>query len=1270
MRKNLFLTLALLVASFATVNAQWSQTLSAVDGLPGSVDALTNCQVVRTPMVSLDAPTDGVRITICNTLNTNNEFNKGTTMAAFAEIKVYDGEGNEVKFTPTSNSIQTGGADGGGMAALNDNDYTTYYHSFWGSGTNDREEGEYVYVELAFTESVSDFRVVLSGRPGSHKFSPTLLVLTPKGITGTPDEVEEPEQGTFELGEQLTTIDDLFTTDFVAIKGNTPESFSGAKPEEYNNFEGWGPRFLADARTYTPLGEELGTANAVQIISLGDGTFNLYWPQAGTYLAAGTFTDGQDKNAWAKATADKTLAAKLTITERGDGTFEMSYPSKKMDGVTPVEAWFACDPRVGTATKIFPLEVKAAIEADDYTQGFGLPASFAFSFYAAEYEQPAYLYTCNLRNAAYKASEMLGKYGQQPTEEDSFGAQFEIVGGAVAQALDMLATGEFTAQSAKATTDEINENLGWYFLTMAYQGAIDIMAYRDSIGDVTETDEEGNPIYGPNSDIVETVEPGKFLLSDWNEIMQPTLDSYLTILNEVWDAIDLGENIAAAAYTGDIIALYEGTAAKKAEFENKRIAITAYPIILTAAEVNNGVAAGITWNGNVASTSLIQPSLEENFKSFRITFLQNGPVGAGEKIDGEHPTIALQEMMLYRADGTEFQLTADKLQGNAIHGSDGSGLAGLVDKTYNEDGTIAGYGDHYHTVWGGHPTKEFVYLDVQLPEDFNSTGITLKFVTRGNGRLYATQIYVGPYGEAYDPLLESANEYNVKAGSPIQRLTDINDYGLFAIKGLLNTNPNEQAVAEPADEMWYAGEQPFHKSVLRENGVYMFRANADGASYNICNLATGKYWTLGGLTANRADAADIKFDNSTNPDFAGQNTFVLYTDIEPTTVEINYKWSDNDSINGLSVEQKYNVIMDWGAGSGIASRPVIDYQPGVNAENYPGFEDKINALTPANLAGSGFGDYLHFNKTNGEGEWKLFKVTMDNPYYFWMMSLATTFQEELGFGPNPGQYPMPDAVATQFAKVQAAIEAKDYANAENIATAFALVVEEALSGEAAERNPIIANATYHIESALFATKKHLFFPEGTTELRWDNAGGANSEFMLEEISRAKKAELQADGFLTSEMKDYYYIKSVSSGWYVGKGAGTSEVVPVVEDVEEAGVYVFENKASDIYSISLIDPATDQSRQLHANGHGEGKGNNGTVVYWDINSNSVDASKWRLITVSVPTSIEDIVAEGDNAATVKYYTVGGIETAAPVKGINIVEITYSNGVVETKKIVVE
>ena len=1269
MRKNLFLTLALLVASFATVNAQWSQTLSAVDGLPGVIDALTTCKVVRTPMVSLDAPTDGVRITICDTQTP--ELNLGTTMAAFAEIKVYDGNGKEVKFTPTSNSIQQGGADGGGMAALTDNNYTTYYHSFWGgdASQNVREEGEYVYIELAFTESVSDFRVVLSGRPNSHKFSPTLLVLTPKGVAGTPDEIEEPEQGTFELGEQLTSIDDLFTTDYVAIQGTTPTSFSGAKPEEYNNFEGWGHRFLANAKTYTPLGEELSTANAVEIISLGDGTFNLYWPEDGTYLAAGTFTDGQDKNAWAKTIADKSLAAKLTITERGDGTFEMCYPSKKMDGVTPVTAWFAADPRVGTATKIFPQEVKAAIEADDYTQGFGLPASFAFKFYAANYEQPAYIYTSNLRNAAYMASEMLGKYGQQPTEEESFGAMYGVVEGAVAQALDMIASGDFTSQSAKATTDEINENLGWYFLTMAYQGAIDIMAYRDSIGDVTETDEDGNPIYGPNSDIVETVEPGKFLLKDWNETMQPTLDSYLNILNEVWDAIDLGETVAASAYTSQIIALHEGTPAKKAEFENKRVNITKFPIIIND---TNGLT--VEQSGKFVSTIVIRPEVGVPFQSFRVTFLEARNIG-NETIDGEHPTIALQELLLFTGDGSEYPLTASMVSGNAIHETDGTGIAALFDKTTDDNGNITDYGDHYHTVWGGgHNPKEYVYLDVNLPADFASDAISLQFVGRFKNqnmvRLYPGSVYVGPYGEAYDPLLESANEYNVKAGSPIQRLTDINDYGLFAIKGLLNTNPNEQAVAEPADEMWYAGEQPFHKSVLRENGVYMFRANADGASYNICNLATGKYWTLGGLTANRADAADIKFDNSTNPDFAGQNTFVLYTDIEPTTVEINYKWSDNDSINGLSVEQKYNVIMDWGAGSGIASRPVIDYQPGVNAENYPGFEDKINALTPANLAGSGFGDYLHFNKTNGEGEWKLYKVTMDNPYYFWMMSLATTFQEELGFGPNPGQYPMPDAVATQFARVQAAIEAKDYANAENIATAFALVVEEALGTEAAERNPIIAGATYNIEAPLFATKKHLCFPEGTTELRWDNVGGANSEFMLEEISRAKKAELQADGFLTSEMKDYYYIKSVSSGWYVGKGAGTSQVVPVVEDVEEAGVYVFENRASDLYSISLIDPATDQSSQLHANGHGEGKGNNGTVVYWNIDSNNIDASKWRLITVSLPTSIEDIVAEGDNAATVKYYTVGGIETAAPVKGINIVEITYSNGVVETKKIVVE
>ena len=82
MRKNLFLTFALLLASFATVNAQWSQTMSALDGFAGVADEQTGCKTIKTGLITPDSPIEGLRITIVDTEAP--ELNKGVTMAAFA----------------------------------------------------------------------------------------------------------------------------------------------------------------------------------------------------------------------------------------------------------------------------------------------------------------------------------------------------------------------------------------------------------------------------------------------------------------------------------------------------------------------------------------------------------------------------------------------------------------------------------------------------------------------------------------------------------------------------------------------------------------------------------------------------------------------------------------------------------------------------------------------------------------------------------------------------------------------------------------------------------------------------------------------------------------------------------------------------------------------------------------------------------------------------------------------------------------------------------
>ena len=90
--------------------------------------------------------------------------------------------------------------------------------------------------------------------------------------------------------------------------------------------------------------------------------------------------------------------------------------------------------------------------------------------------------------------------------------------------------------------------------------------------------------------------------------------------------------------------------------------------------------------------------------------------------------------------------------------------------------------------------------------------------------------------------------------------------------------------------------------------------------------------------------------------------------------------------------------------------------------------------------------------------------------------------------------------------------------------------------------------------------------------------------------------------------------------------------------------------------------------LHSNGHSNGAGTSGNLVYW---YGDPGASQWRLVWVGeVGTSVSDLLVEGTEVASVAYFTPAGAAIPAPAKGINVVVTVYANGVVETKKVLVK
>lgn len=1254
MRKNLFLALALVFASFATVNAQWLQILGTGDGLPGK--SITdesavnyNCMTFKSELITPGEALSGFRFTVFQTRN--NEKPDGHPCFSFAEMKIYDADGNEVKFTAETNAQDPAE---GPIANLNNGNAGDYFHSNWHT---DNPTGDFHYLEITFEKSLESFSIETWARKGNPKNTPAQVGLTKLGQKAVLPEA------TYALGAQITTLDELLAADYVTIKGNAPEdgADSAAKGEDYNNFEGWGARFLASPTAYTTFGHEATAENAVEIIPTGDGeTYYLYWPTSGSYLKDADFSGGNDLNAWAAATTNKAEAAKVTFKQLSNGDFEMSYESALNNG-TVVDVWLAAEPRTGTnCMKFFTMEHKGYLESGDYTKGYSLPVRFNFSFYVADYEQPEYAYTNTLKYAVVTAEATLEAYGEQVEAEEAMETSFyQDAVAAIAEVKEIIAGGDFTAKDVTPLVDGINATIDWYMLTVGYQAALEIMAYRDSIGDVTEYDDLGDPIWGENSLFCDesSIEPGKYLESDWDATLGGVLNDLIAYVNE---AID---NENATPYVNDIKTAANSIANKKKEFEGKVIAITGWPVIYTNEKE-------MTWAGKVITTNVIRPSLTESIKNFRITFLETN----GGSYNG-FPMVAMMELEVFTGEGVKIDLTESNIKGyNALEQNEGS-LGGLFDATFNEDGSINEKGDFYHSIWGsGESPTTYIYLDIELPAEIETNDVMFKFHVRQDHMCNPTKIYVGNMGEEYDPITQTENKYNVRATAQVAYASEFNDWGLYAIKGLLNANP---ALESPANEMFFAGNHPYHKSALRENGVYFFTKNDDG-TINIRSLNTGKFWTAnGGESISKAEAGNFNIVASTNEAF--DKSFVIYTDVEGAEpVEIDYKFevagSDSAHVQ-TTVTKAYRVLMDWGASWGTTARDCASFQPGVVAEDYVGAEEEIAKLSATQLATGAFGDNLHFNKTNGEGEWKIFQVSMKNPYYFWLMSLNTLFTEELGYGSNPGQLPVSEEVAAELANVQATISTKDYDAAEEVAKAFAETIEAATQATG-ERNPIVADGTYYIQSgnASFPANYYIYANDNHY-LRWGDStkvefGNDYFKFVLETPALELIADFIADGTLDLDAKDVYLLKNVQTGEYVGKVDAGSTHIPMAVDAAEAGVYKFNLAMDDCYTIALVGQVADTQSQLHAADHGGGSGTDGRIVYWD-NDGSKNASVWKLITVSsASTSISDLVVDGDEVKEVNYYTVGGVKTATPSKGLNIVEIIYNNNAVEVKKVIVE
>ena len=1250
MRKNLFLALALIFASFATVNAQWKQTLSAVDGLPGIVDASTGCKIVKTGLITPSSPLNGVRVTICNTEAP--ELNAGVTMAAFAEFKVIDGDGKEVKFTPTSNSIQTGGADGGGMAALVDDNYTTYYHSFWGNGVSN-DEGEYVYVELAFEAPVSSFRLMWVGRPNSHKFSPTLAVLTPAGTVGVPGEVEEAPAATYELGSRLTTVSALESSNYVTLKGNTVKEFTKDK-EEYS----WiGPRYFTgtNAGGYVAVDsvQNYSAKMAMQLIPASDGKFYFYWPEYNAYISKKVFdtvTNDVYWQAWQEGTTNIADAAEITITEEANGKFSFSYETTLNDAeATPTVAYIAAEPRDDVrGMKIFNGNFKAKLQNGDYSWGYGLPVVFEFDFFAAEYAPAAHLTLSELNSLIFDAALLSSKFGGKQDSEEfwELDTYYDNMNNGIATAQEMLDNGASYEEMA-AELSALKESIIGYLYSVAWQ--------------------KGDDLYNLNDELEAA---GMFCSKDELEVgkyVRETFDAMNEAQNNAMNALISNFEEYGAQYEqyNAYMDAFKAYDAAIAEFYASKVTATPWPVIFSENEGLH-VTGATVWK-----SPIIRPDFV-GMNSFRITFLEVGPNNG--MYDG-YPMVCLSEFAVRDADGNKIPLTEANISCNSVETTEGS-VANLFD---GERSTF------FHSIWGNgtFSPKGYVYFDVELPDTY--VGIQLEWIARDHSNpLSPKKVYVGPYGETYDPIAESANPYNVSLGAQVKAASEIQDWGVYAIQGQLHTNSSVLSEEELGQAKWYGGRTPFHTTVLREDCAYFFTKNADG-TFNIRSLKSSKFWAANSTEVNTtSEAAKINIEASANAGFAGQNTFVLYSLLPDTTTAAaswnytNEETEDEINVEEVTVSTKYNVFMDWDGG--LANRQCVSPQPGIaDASIYGEQAEQVEMITDYLQAKSSAGDYLHFNKTNGEGEWKIYRLTMENPFYYWLTSLVG-IADAMGMveGPNPGQFVNTGSFAADFAAAQAVISATNYSGAEAAAKKLAASLEAATSGDLA-RNPM-TEGIYILEAAHtgFQGNKAMYIAASETEansLRWGSkpesyATAEGQQYLFEFISYPYADQLVEDKVISeSEINDVYYIKNVATGEYLGLSNGTSTSPLLSTNSASAAVYICKRGTTDIYTVGIAVGAVDASH-LHQAGHGNGAGSGGEIVTWNGDPNNTSASAWRIIRYTGETEEPGVPGDitGDEVVNVADVTSivamildeSLIENAADVNGdgvVNVADVTY-------------
>ena len=1276
MKKNLLLTCLLTLAAvfgMAQTKATFPITLTEAEGLPGPF--VVQNYLFTSDVYTVDQPVQKIRMTVCNT-NTANNIGRGShdgisayngtgqPFFTMSEVRFFDENGDAIEFVATGNSVDPG--DGGGYAALSDKDETTYLHTNYG-GRCESMPAEYHYVEFELEKEVSTFQFTIQTRSRYYKNLITYMGVTAGSIDATDEELfylPYPEQE-FKMGEKVTDVADLAASGALFVIQGTADDYT----YDYEFTLAGNPNVV----THTMPGnlymrspyEGSITPSAASVFYLkpdADGledTYRVCWLNSGRYIAY--HTGGND--IWTSWTREISEAASLTFApcDTAAGNFWISLPAKgkdENDETVDCTAWLGYD-GYGRMDYISNAHDSVFLKT-------ARPHSYNWAIYNATINGSAISarLQAEIDEAQARIDAIGGKIeGQDEGEYDALVAAVNLAKMVVAN--PNVAAGDIISMATSLRT-----------LTVAY-ASVGLWAYADTINKIDElVQNEVIPVCSAPEWV-----PGAYLQSAYDKLV-----AYIDEIDEITQGCE-----SLADVDRGIENLYAQVDAFWASKISKDANITEIPFRIGRPEEG---LPGVNTN-SIFRWESPKYYFTEELDAIRMTVFKTKQM---RTLNGK-PFVCLTELEFYDLSGKKIQLTGDSYYTPSVAG-EGSGLAGLCDGQTTT-------GTHFHSQWGAdddYDGSEYFYLDITFPEPI--AGFTYVQYGRGNGYDDVPTDFVFGYADEMVtpddvafPVVEDPN--GAVLGEQVTDVAEITDDALYAIVGNWNSAPEGSGTSRP---IFYTGIN-FYSAVEDGFGApcaYRITKTDNDSTFNIFSLATGKYLMNNGgpgayYTGHTYDierAAQVRIVPSAplREEIGAEefeNAFLIYQYIDTIQKEVDEYNEELDSTVKVMKPHPYLYLNSWGGeGNGRLVWRAM-YGPGEYA--------KVN-------------DDGSLPFFQGELEWNIFKMTMDNPNLYWLQSVYDEASSiDLIVGSDPGYYtaeplkPFTEALV----QAQAALESEDESLA--AATAKSLSASVQLL-DSAERNPVIAG-TYVIEAddarylqnighkvavCAYFNPFEMYSGELSTSseysLWWTYAPEDYSDvkaidnmfkFQLVPAVITEDApegsiyseELVAwyeDSVVTEEqLANAFFIKSLKTGQY----AGVSELVDANTGIPRTSnnigftdepLYPYIIREQGAYKFDIWCPV-GPNNCFHQENHGNGGGQPSHIVHWNGGS-GVQASLWQLRALDTGTSIDDIVtddAEGD-VVSVAYYTVDGVAVAAPVKGVNIVKTTYANGVVKTVK----